>query len=46
VNFFTAYTSAAAWAGTHFEVTGQILGQAGALRLGTRIFGNLLTVEC
>jgi hypothetical protein len=46
VNFFTTYANAAAWANTHFEVTGQILGQAGALRLGTRIFGNLLSVEC
>jgi Alkylmercury lyase len=46
VNFFTTYASAAAWASAHFEVTGQILGQADALRLGTRIFGNLLTVRC
>jgi hypothetical protein len=46
VNFFTAYASAAAWASDHFEVTGQILGQADALRLGTRIFGNLLTGGC
>jgi hypothetical protein len=46
VNFFTAYASAAAWASDHFEVTGQILGQADALRLGTRIFGNLLSSGC
>ena len=46
VNFFTAHASAAAWASAHFEVTGQILGQAAALRLGTRSFGNLLTVGC
>jgi hypothetical protein len=46
VNFFTAHAGAAAWASAHFEVTGQILGQADALRLGTRIFGNLLTVGC
>jgi Alkylmercury lyase len=46
VNFFTAHASAAAWASAHFEVTGQILGQADALRLGTRIFGNLLTAGC
>ena len=46
VNFFTAHASAAAWASDHFEVTGQILGQADALRLGTRIFGDLLTGGC
>jgi hypothetical protein len=46
VNFFTTHASAAAWASAHFEVTGQILGQADALRLGRRTFGNLLTVGC
>jgi len=46
VNFFAAYASAAAWASAHFEVTGQILGQAEALRLGARIFGDLLTAGC
>jgi len=46
VNFVTAHASAAAWASDHFEVTGQILGQADALRLGTRIFGDLLTGGC
>jgi alkylmercury lyase-like protein len=46
VNFFTAHASTAAWASAHFEVTGQILGQADALRLGTRIFGNLITAGC
>jgi len=46
VNFFTASASAAAWASAHPEITGQILGQADALRVGTRIFGNLLTGGC
>ena len=42
VNFFTTGASAAAWASAHPEVTGEILGQAAALRLGTAIFGHLL----
>jgi len=42
VNFFTTSTSAAAWASAHPEVTGEILDQAAALRLGTAIFGHLL----
>jgi hypothetical protein len=43
VNFFTSYANAAVWASAHPEVTGQVLGQAAALRLATRIFRNLLT---
>src|SRR5262249_7604360 len=35
VNFFTTGASAAAWASAHPEVTGEILGQAAALHLGT-----------
>lgn len=43
VNFFTSRASAAAWADIHPEVTGRILKQTGALRLGGQIFGPLLT---
>lgn len=42
VNFFTTPASAAAWAGACPEVTGQVLGQTIALRLGAAIFGDLL----
>lgn len=42
VNFFTTPASAAAWAGACAEVTGQVLGQTAALRLGAAIFGGLL----
>lgn len=42
VNFFTTPASAAAWAGACPEVTGQVLGQTTALRLGAAIFGGLL----
>jgi Alkylmercury lyase len=42
VNFFATPASAAAWAGAHPEVTGEVLGQAAALRLGQEIFGPLL----
>src|SRR5262249_60197320 len=35
VNFFTTGVSAAAWASAHPDVTGEILDQAAALRLGT-----------
>jgi len=46
VNFFTTPASAAAWASAHPEATGEILGQAAALRLGTAIFGPLLADDC
>ncbi len=42
VNFFSSTASAAAWASGHPEATGDILGHAAALRLGTAIFGPLL----
>jgi len=42
VNFFATPASAAAWAAAHPEVTGEVLGQAAALRLGREIFGPLL----
>jgi hypothetical protein len=45
VNFFTSNASAAAWASDHPQVTGEILDQAAALRLGTAIFGPLLADE-
>lgn len=43
VNFFTSPGSAAAWERAHPEVTGQVLGQADAERLGAAIFGPLLS---
>jgi hypothetical protein len=42
MNFFAAPASAAAWAAAHPEVTGEVLGQKAALRLGGEIFGALL----
>jgi len=42
MNFFTTAASAAAWAGSCPDVTGQVLGQTAALRLGAAIFGGLL----
>lgn len=42
VNFFATPASAAAWAGAYLEVTGQVLGQTTALRLGAAVFGGLL----
>jgi Alkylmercury lyase len=42
VNFFATPASAAAWAAAHPEVTGEVLGQAAALRRGREIFGPLL----
>jgi hypothetical protein len=42
INFFTSQASAISWAGTHSEITGQVLDQSTALRLGTEIFGPLL----
>jgi Alkylmercury lyase len=42
MNFFATPASAVAWAGTHPEVTGEVLSRAAALRLGREIFGPLL----
>jgi hypothetical protein len=42
MNFFATSASAEAWAAAHPEVTGEVLGQAAALRLGREIFGPLL----
>ncbi len=43
MNFFTTPATATAWAASHPEVTGGILGQARALQVGIDIFGQLLT---
>ena len=42
MNFFGTRASAAAWGAAHPEITGEILGQAAALRLGVDIFGRSL----
>ena len=42
MNFFGTRASAEAWASAHPEITGEILGQAAALRLGVDIFGRSL----
>ena len=42
MNFFGTRASAEAWGAAHPEITGEILGQAAALRVGVEIFGNLL----
>jgi hypothetical protein len=43
MNFFGTRASAAAWGAAHPGITGEILGQAAALRLGVDIFGELLS---
>jgi hypothetical protein len=43
MNFFGTRASAAAWGAGHPGITGEILGQAAALRLGVDIFGELLS---
>jgi hypothetical protein len=43
MNFFATRSAAAAWAASHPEITGGILGQGRALQVGTGIFGQLLT---
>jgi hypothetical protein len=42
MNFFVTSTTAEAWATAHPEITGGILSQDEALRIGTGIFGELL----
>jgi hypothetical protein len=42
MNFFTTADSAAAWQAAHPEVSGVVLSQPQALRLGIDIFGHLL----
>jgi hypothetical protein len=43
MNFFATGAAAAAWAASHPEITGSILGQARALQTGIGIFGQLLS---
>jgi Alkylmercury lyase len=41
MNFFATRAAAAAWAASHPEITGGILGQGDALQVGISIFGQL-----
>jgi hypothetical protein len=43
LNFFTDHHAAQAWTNGHPDVPGQILDQAEAEDLATRLFGHLLT---
>jgi Alkylmercury lyase len=43
MNFFATWAAASAWAASHPEITGGILGQARALQIGIGIFGQLLS---
>jgi hypothetical protein len=43
LNFFTTVATAHAWTRAHPDIPGQILNQADAEALGTRLFGQLLT---
>jgi alkylmercury lyase-like protein len=43
MNFFGTRASAVAWGAAHPGITGEILGQDAAVRLGVDIFGNLLS---
>jgi hypothetical protein len=43
INFFATRAAASAWAASHPEITGGILGQARALQAGIGIFGQLLS---
>ena len=43
MNFFASRAAASAWAASHPEITGGILGQARALQTGIGIFGQLLS---
>jgi hypothetical protein len=43
MNFFGTRASAVAWGAAHPGITGEILGQAAALRLGADIFSRLLS---
>jgi hypothetical protein len=42
MNFFATEAAASAWAASHPEISGGILGQARALEIGIGIFGQLL----
>jgi Alkylmercury lyase len=43
INFFATRAAASAWAASHPEISGGILGQARALQTGIGIFGHLLS---
>jgi Alkylmercury lyase len=43
MNFFATRAAAAAWAASHPEIAGGILGQARGLQVGIDIFGQLLS---
>jgi hypothetical protein len=43
INFFATGAAATAWAASHPEITGGILGPACALQVGIAIFGQLLS---
>ncbi|HEX2322697.1 MAG TPA: alkylmercury lyase family protein [Streptosporangiaceae bacterium] len=43
MNFFTSRAAASAWAASHPDITGGILGKARASQVGISIFGQLLT---
>jgi hypothetical protein len=43
MNFFATRATAAAWAASHPEISGGILGQRHALQIGIGIFGQLLS---
>ena len=42
INFFANWAAASAWAASHPEISGGILGEARALQIGIGIFGQLL----
>jgi hypothetical protein len=42
MNFFVTHSAAAAWAASHPDITGGIVGQDRALQTGIGIFGQLL----
>ena len=42
MNFFTTRAAASAWAASHPEITGGVLGRGRALQIGIGIFGQLL----
>ena len=42
MNFFATRAAARAWAASHPEITGDVLGQHRALQAGISIFGQLL----
>jgi Alkylmercury lyase len=43
INFFATRATASAWAASHPEITGGIVGQDRALQAGIGIFGQLLS---